>query len=77
MFIFADEAAYTDILLQKEYNSEFAEHIIEKIRDEKDVLEQMKELAPEEEVIVFLKSKGYKGDNLTVAAKIATEYGLL
>ena len=77
MFIFADEAAYQDIISQIESNPEFSEHIIKKISDAKDVLEKMKEINIEDEVIVFLNGKGYKGDVTTVAAKIVTEFNLL
>lgn len=77
MFIFADAAAYGDILLQRDENPEFSELVLKKITDEKDALDQMKALDPEEPIIVFLNAKGYKGSNITVAAKIATEYGLL
>ena len=77
MFVFADETSYHDIILQKDDNPEFNELIIEKISDENDVLEKIKRLGIEEEIIVFLKGKGYRGDVTTVAAKIVTEYNLL
>lgn len=77
MFIFADEAAYEDILLQRDNDPTLKGLSVEKITDVKELIEKMTALPHDAEVIVFLEGRGYKGDNATVAAKIATERGLL
>ena len=77
MFIFADQTAYADILLQKESDPTLQDLAVEKIEGVKDVLEKLTALPPEADVIVFLEGQGYKGSNATVAAKIATENNLL
>jgi len=77
MFVFADEAAYADILIQQENNPEFEDLCIKKVSDPKALLEELKALPIDAEVIVFLKNEGYRGDNATVAVKIAKDYALL
>ena len=77
MFIFADQHAYEDILLQQTGDPALEELSIEKIEDYEGLFERLTALPQDAEVIVFLEGKGYKGDNVTVAAKIATELGLL
>lgn len=76
MFVFADKNSYINIIAQKENNPEFNEVVIEKISDIHDLLEKIKKLGIEENIIVFLNDKGYRGDVTTVAAKIVTEYKL-
>jgi hypothetical protein len=77
MFVFADKAAYTDILLQKENNPEFEALCLKKVTDPRLLLDELKTLPLDMEVIVFFDAKGYRGDNATVAVKIATEFQLL
>ena len=77
MFIFADQDAYEDILLQRENDPTLEGLVIEKIVDANALFEKLTSLPPDTEVIVFWEGKGYKGDTVTVAAKIATELGLL
>ena len=77
MFIFADQHAYEDILLQQADDPSLEGLVIEKIEDAEGLFERLTALPPDAEVIVFWEGKGYKGDIVTVAAKIATELGLL
>ena len=77
MFIFADQDAYEDILLQQNNDPTLEGLSIEKTDDINELFERLTDLPPDAEVIVFWEGKGYKGDNVTVAAKIATELGLL
>ena len=77
MFILADEAAYHDILLQRDNDPTLEGLAVEKITGIEDLIEKMTALPHDAEVIVFLEGKGYRGDTATVAAKIATERGLL
>lgn len=77
MFIFADEAAYEDILLQRDSDPTLQGLQVEKVPDLQTLIEKMTALPPDAEVIVFFEGQGYRGDNATVAAKIATERGLL
>ena len=77
MFVFADARAHEDIMLQKENNPEFDELIIRKVDDAADVLEALRPLDPTEDVAVFLGPRAYRGAVVTVAAKIATEAGLI
>ncbi len=77
MFIFADQAAYEDILLQRDSDPTLQGLAVEKVTDIQELIEKMTALPHDAEVIVFFEGKGYRGDNATVAAKIATERGLL
>lgn len=77
MFIFADQHAYEDILLQQNNDPTLDGLVIEKVEVIESLFERLTSLPPDADVIVFWEGKGYKGDNVTVAAKIATELGLL
>lgn len=70
--VLADPIAYNDI---RANGGDMVEEVtLIPVADVNDTLAKLAALSAEDEVIVFLAGKGYKGDNMIVTAKIKEDH---